>query len=261
MYRYKLYNTDEVEKLEWELAIYKQTLETIKSRDEVTEYLKTKSEFNDLKLKFTKIKGEMKIMEENHQRTIMDYEQEKQFLSSRIDEVSDSLGQLKLDVNKVIDIVDQMHFTELIEKMNQVMNKQDDHLVETKIKIERLKEEIMQLKEHMQSNVQLPETTNQPPAPRKSEYRQLQNMLQSPNYVEQTVTPKKNNMINTQNSKRPMLNNQTFYKKNASGNIQNNVSMGQGKKTFRHSQYELNKNIITRTTPSRNNEEKKKVKT
>ncbi|MGJ9458033.1 hypothetical protein [Oceanobacillus sp. CF4.6] len=260
MHRYKLYNSDDVEKLQRELDIYKYTLETVKSRDGVNGYLKTKSDFNDLQLKYSKLKGEMKIMEENHQRSVTEYELEKQFLSTRMNTVSESISQMEQDMNWIMDRMEQMRFTELLEKMNQVMSKQDDHLIETKIKIERLNEEILQFKKYMGSNVPTPEPAKEPLAPKKSEYRQLQNMLQSPNYVEQAGTKKKNNMTNTQISRRPMLNNQTPYPTNTSGSVQNTTSMNQGKKTFRNSQYELNKNTVTRITTKKSNQGKKKAK-
>ncbi|WP_087972257.1 hypothetical protein [Oceanobacillus rekensis] len=258
MQRYKLYNSDDVEKLQRELDIYKYTLETVKSQDGVNGYLKTKSDFNDLQLKYSKLKGEMKIMEENHQRRVTEYELEKQFLSTRMNTVSESVSQLKQDMNWMMDRMEQIRFTELLEKMNQVMNKQDDHLIETKIKIERLKEEILQLKEYIESDVPTPEPAKEPPAPKKSEYRQLQNMLRSPSYIEE-ASSKKKNMTTRQNFRHPLPSSQTIHPTNASNHVQDSAAvMNMERNAFPH-YLELNKNIIIRPKATKNKQEEKKA--
>lgn len=50
---------------------------------------------------------------------------------------------------------------------------------------------------------------------------------------------------------------QTVHSFDSAKNGQNHSQKSKGKKTYRHNQYELNKNIITRTTKS-NNQDKKR---
>jgi len=146
-------------------------------------------------------------MEENRHLRKAEYEQQEQFLSTRIHKVSDLIGQLKQDIDKIMDKV-EIRFNELLEKMNQVLSKQDNHLIENRIQIERLREEIVQLKEQigtnaetsesakkpknpMESKVSAPESAKKTKDPKQSDYKQLQNMLQSPKYVEQASNKKK----------------------------------------------------------------------
>ncbi|WP_430788248.1 hypothetical protein VBD025_00450 [Virgibacillus flavescens] len=270
MSRYKLYYADDIEELKLTLEVYKHTLETIKKDEVVEDILKMKRAFYDLNLKLSKLKGEMKIMEENHHEKITEYEHEKQNLSVRIKTVNNSLSQLKQDVNKIMDMVEQMRSTELHEKMNHVISKQDASLIEEKSEIDKLKEEILFLKEHIQPNtstnyettghpslptIPIQDAVRQPTPPRQSEYRRLQNMIQSSGQIEQATSKKKSNMINRPNPSKSNSSKQRSHPVDFSGDVQLNVPMSKGKKSFRHADYDLNKNIITST----NKESKKKV--
>lgn len=123
MYQYKLYNTGEIEKLKQDLEVYKQMLVTIKSSDSVDKYLQLQHELNELRLKFSKLKGEMKAMEESYQEKLAEHERQDQKLFTKIQTINDSLNHLKQDVTFIKDEVEEMRVTELLEKINLVVNK------------------------------------------------------------------------------------------------------------------------------------------
>ncbi|WP_339227484.1 hypothetical protein NSQ77_18195 [Oceanobacillus sp. FSL K6-2867] len=257
MEQYELYNTQEIEKLNQELEYYKYTLKSLKIGDMIDDYVKTKNDFHQLKLKFSQLEGDVKIMENNFQSKIEDYEHQEKELTEKINSINDSVMELRQDFNKVIVKVEQMRFTDLLEHINHVILKQDNMIAEGKSEINRLRGEILQLKEHFESNNQKQNTTIQH-SPKQSEYRKLQNMLDSSRYIEQ-APQKKNDVTNFRGftQSQTMHRDQTVHSFDSAKNGQNHSQKSKGKKTYRHNQYELNKNIITRTTKS-NNQDKKK---
>lgn len=257
MEQFKLYNAQEIEELNQRLNFYKYTLESLEIGDMIDDYVKTKNDFHLLKLKFTEFEGEVRIMEDNFQHKINEYEHQEKELSAKINSMNDSVIQLKQDINKIMEKVNQVHFTELLENINHVILKQDNMLVEGKNDINRLRGEILQLKEHMQSNTQKHHTNNIQHSPRQSEYRQLQNMLESSRYIEQAPNQKKNDVTKFRNFMQSTTRDQIVHPIDSHNDVQKPTLKSKGRKTYRHNPYELNKNIITKTTAS-NNQEKKK---
>ena len=132
MEQFKLYNAQEIEELNQRLNFYKYTLESLEIGDMIDDYVKTKNDFHLLKLKFSEFEGEVRIMEDNFQHKINEYEHQEKELSAKINSMNDSVIQLKQDINKIMEKVNQVRFTELLENINHVILKQDNMLVEGK---------------------------------------------------------------------------------------------------------------------------------
>ncbi|WP_179107305.1 hypothetical protein [Sediminibacillus massiliensis] len=254
MSQYRLYNSEDIHKLEQELEFYKDTLQAVDS-GHAYEYLKKQRELYNLNVKFSTIKGEMKVMEENYQERISGYERREKNVSSQIQTLEESLSQLKYDVRMIKSEMERLRFSELLDKVNIVINKTDDHLYQVKKEIDSQREEFNELRNELKPNP----GGGTPQAPRQSEYRRLQNMLQSTGNIEQYYHQKKTNEVNSQAYRNSMTYNQHSAPPRSFGASNDSTPMRKGKKMFRNSQYDLNKNIITRTTTSKNMKGKKKA--
>ncbi|WP_163537032.1 hypothetical protein [Gracilibacillus sp. YIM 98692] len=162
-------------------------------------------------------------------------------ISDKIQNINDSLNQLKQEVNLIKSEVEEIRVNELLEKMDMVMNKTDENLTNIQTEVYSQKEELSQLEDHMKQN-----TPNKPKSRKPSEYRQLQNMLRSVNNVGQT-----SNQINSSMSNRSTFNQTTSINQKSRRTGQNTIPTSKGKKMFRGSQYDLNKNTITRISTSK----------
>ncbi|MFD2046661.1 hypothetical protein ACFSTA_20595 [Ornithinibacillus salinisoli] len=241
MYQYKLYNSEEIDKLKRDLNLYKQNIKTLKSGDLLVKYLEMQRELYDYRLKFSTLKGEMHAMEDRYEEKLTGYETQAQKLTSQIQTINDSLNQLKLDVNLIKGEVKEIRFTELLEKMNIVINKTDESLTKVKGEIVSQEEKFTQLKEQLKQ-----ENPRKTAAPRQSEYRRLQNMLQSFNTGQATNT--KNNRITSGKTTMKRNYNPNPRTIKSIGDIEHATPVNKTKKSFRSSQFEVNKNIITKTT-------------
>ncbi|WP_174615532.1 hypothetical protein [Virgibacillus ihumii] len=246
MYQYKLYNSGEITRLEQELDVYKHILETIKLGDMVENYLKTNSEFYELKFEFHKLKGEMKSMEKNYQETVEEYGREEQDLSESIKTINDSLSELKRDMDTVMNLVAQIRFAELSEKVDKVIHKLDSGLTD-KNEMKGLQEEVSRLTDQLKPETAEADTQQQQSAaPKKSEFRRLQSMLRSPQNIEQASNKKKNNMTPIQNFGKPVSGSKRrSTQTNSFNQNESNIQNINGRKVYQNPQYEINKNIIT----------------
>lgn len=241
MHQYKLYNSVEIEKLKQDMEVYKQTLETMKSSNSLDKFLQLQRELYELRLKFSKFKGEMKAMEENYQEKIVGYERQDQKNSTKIQTINDSLNQLKQDVTSIKGEIEEMPVTELLQKMNLVINRSDDNLTTVKNQINTQKEELLQSKEHIKPNAP------KKPIPQPSEYKRLQNMLQSFNNANQS------NSITTNKTIRQLpSSNQNSVQNRPLGDSRIPISLSKETKAVRSFPNEFNKNIITRTSKPKN---------
>ncbi|MEC5424240.1 hypothetical protein QGM71_12135 [Virgibacillus sp. C22-A2] len=242
MYQYKLYNSREIDKLKEDLEVYKQTLVTMESSNLLDKYLQLQRELYEIKLKFSKFKGEMKTMEESYQEKIAEYERQDQRNSIQTQTINDSLNQLKQDVTSIKGEMKEIRVTELLEKMKLVSNRMDNSLAIGKSQIDTQKKELLQSKEHIKTN---------PPiktVPKTSEYKRLQNMLYS--LTNENQAPSQFNSRTTPNKMARKLptSNQTSTRSRQFGGVRNTLSTSNGKNTLQRFPYELNKNIITRTS-------------
>ncbi|MBM7573689.1 hypothetical protein [Aquibacillus albus] len=142
-------------------------------------------------------------MDEKYQENITGYEDCEQIFTEQIQTINETINQLKQDVNLIKSELAKMRVSELREKMDLVIYKTDDHLTKVKSQIDSQKEELSQLKKHINPNAPTKKQT-----PRPSEYRQLQNMLQSFNNVEQFSQSSKNSMTTRKTSRPPLPFNQ-----------------------------------------------------
>ncbi|AUJ23772.1 hypothetical protein [Virgibacillus dokdonensis] len=259
MHRYELYNVNDIDKLKKELNAYKETMRTVTEGKLVEDYLKTKDDFYDLKMKIFKLKGEMKAMENKFQEEFLKYQMEEEHLANQQVSILNTLERLDQQTEIIKHQLEQVSFAELFKKIDQLLKTHNEKSEEQIKELESLKEEILQIKEIMKTEEST--TSKNKRSTHKSEYRQLQSLLQYPNQVEQqSISKKKNNQVNRQHYSRTKSNhgnsyNPHHYDTKNSGTI----SMNKAKKTFLNSQYELNKNIVTRTaTPKSKTQVKNK---
>ncbi len=238
---YKLYNSKDIEHLKQELKNYKQRVETRKMSN-------TNGECTMMVSEFLNLKGAMRNMNENFQEQIEDLAEENFNLSAQIQMVNESVSQLHQDVSRVLDKMEEIQFNELSEKMDHIINKQAGNSTDVKDEIDMLKRETSSQQEQTTPINVIPKNTNKRNEAKQSEYRQLKRILQSSKNVEQAPNGKRNN-----SSQRPA---QRLGSLSPSTEVRNTLHMDTGKKSFRDTQYELNKNIITRTTSTKQQKKK-----
>lgn len=260
MYRYELYNVDDIDRLKKELDSYKQTVRTVTEGKLIKDYLKTKDDFYDLKMEIFKLKGEMKAMENNYQEKIYNHQMEEQYLTKQLTSITSSLQQLNQKVQMIKNQFEQLPFNDLSEKINQLINTQNTKSEEQKKELENVIEEISQIKRLMKTKEE-DTTAKNSRSVKRSEYKQLQSILQFPNNVEQSLNKKKNNQVNRQKYSFTKPNNENSYcVHHYDSQDSETISMSKAKKTFRNAQYEINKNIITRTaTPNNKSQDESKM--
>ncbi|MEC5424237.1 hypothetical protein QGM71_12120 [Virgibacillus sp. C22-A2] len=178
--------------------------------------------------------------EEFYQEELSEYEKQVE----EIHTILDTLNQLKQDVDYIKDEVEEMRVKELLEKMNLMMDKTDEHLIKVENEINSQKEDYLQLKDLMNQDVLKKK------APRPSEYRRLQNMLQSYNNMGLSPNQPNSSMAANRMYRQPTSLNHS-RRNGTFSNGQPPVPRSNVTKTFRNPQQELNKNIITRSSSSR----------
>ncbi|MGN8645710.1 hypothetical protein ACTNEO_08560 [Gracilibacillus sp. HCP3S3_G5_1] len=225
MYQYRLYNYEEVEKLKRDLDVYKKAIETW-NEDDFILYMETQEDVEAMKEELANYKGEMKAMEETYQKQTEHYEQKEQKMAAQIHAINHSIQQLKKDVHSIKDDVKEIRINELLEKIDQIIGNTDTELQEVKKKIQEQKKEFQQVTNKLQAS-----PSNQQIKSRRSEYRQLQNMLNAPKAKSHLSPPPNNRM---------MTNPKTHQQSEGTKMIR----VENGRKIFHNSKYELNKNII-----------------
>lgn len=115
MYRYRLYKTEDIDKIKRDLEVYKHTFDVINSEDSKT-FLKSQRELILLKRKFSKLKGEMIAMENSYQRQIDNYEKQEQKISGEIRTINHSINQLKKDISLIKGRVNELRTSDLVQK-------------------------------------------------------------------------------------------------------------------------------------------------
>ncbi|MET3683732.1 archaellum component FlaC [Alkalibacillus flavidus] len=100
------------------------------------------------------------------------YEEELTHTEQEDERNSQSINSLKHDVESLKEQVEEMHIEKLLTKMHHMMERIDDQL-------QNLEEEIILQKANDQQSEETANTTQSQPKPRMSEYKMLQNMLQS----------------------------------------------------------------------------------
>src|SRR5690625_7603233 len=124
MYRFHLYNADEINKLKQELNTYKKVMKTMEADDLIEDLVKTNADYCDLIEEIIKLKGEMKMMEESYQKKIVDYDNKEQDISTQIKTLDIAFVQLREDVNKIKENMDRFRVNEKTKKTNEVIKKQ-----------------------------------------------------------------------------------------------------------------------------------------
>ncbi|WP_058307183.1 coiled-coil domain-containing protein [Gracilibacillus massiliensis] len=233
MYQYKLYNYQDIEKLNKELEVYKKVVET-RDADHSILYWQTKQELEELKQKLQKGKGEMKVMEESYHTQLRDYADKEQKISSQIHSIHHSIQQLKKDVQTIRGEVKELRVNELLEKINQVIGETNVDLDDVKKQVKEQNQEFQQINKQLQASSPPKQQTRN----RTSEYRQLQRMLKSAKPKGHRAPPPSQQIM-------------TNPKQDTRESTRQMITIQNGKKTFHNTQYELNKNIIVKKTTTK----------
>ncbi|WP_173918944.1 hypothetical protein [Halobacillus sp. Marseille-Q1614] len=250
MHQYKLYNIKDIEQLKRKLAIYEQAIET-KDHSPILDYQpKEKDDSTPSNAQHLKSKGDMKVMEENFEKRMAEYRKEDSDLSDRVDEISATVRELKQDIYRMLDKLDLNQINRLADKVSEI--NQNQYIERRQInsiteQITELQEQISPLNSHAKQ---------QAPAPRQSEYRQLQNMLQSSRYSGQDPVQRYPNMPERQNFSY-VRNRNNSSRATPPSAMENTLHKGntQKRRTFQQNPSQVNKNIIT----SKNQSGKKKA--
>ncbi|MFC0561974.1 hypothetical protein [Halalkalibacter alkalisediminis] len=195
MEQYKFNNTQDIETLRQKLGIYKQTLEGLKAGNLIEDYFLTKHECYEIKKQVSNLEGEINKMKENQDMQINRYTKVEN-ISEQIETVTDSIRLLKQDVALLMGKVNNSNFNDLLNKIDKLIDIQYtsiSSIQEGNMEIKGLKEEITQLKKQGETEKQSI-TTNPAQKPQPSNYRQLQNILQSSKNIQAYSDEEKGNM-------------------------------------------------------------------
>ncbi|WP_010097606.1 hypothetical protein [Ornithinibacillus scapharcae] len=251
MYQFKLFNVSEIDQLKQELEEYKQELAFINSNNKPIKYSELRQDIYHLERKYSMVKGELKRMEMQYEEHINRYENQAQHINSRINSIDASINQLKQDISYIKDEVKGLPFQELINKIDQVIEHTDANLSKVKSSIANQDYTFSQIKEQLTPKEISQKSQNASP---QSEYRRVQNILQS--ITTAKGAPLQNNKTIRNRpvpTTRAGMNKVSYHSNSNVGN--NTVSVTQGGKSFINSQFEFNKNIITkRPSPPRKQE-------
>ncbi|UOQ45223.1 hypothetical protein MUN89_04545 [Halobacillus salinarum] len=292
MTQYQLYNRLDVDNLKEQLEKYKEALHSVKTGELPVDYLMAKEELYQLNGKLVHLEGVMKKMDEQHHQDRTDYEQQAEMVVSQLESVNDSVNHLQRDINLMKAKVDRFRFNDLLNKMDHLIEMQHSTIEENRSEIERLNEQILEMKNEWQAGKeeQRYQEPQYAPPRRRSEYRQLQSMLQS-SHIEPAYQEKKSNGMNRQTFRQPPQYNQnhsqsTQYGSNYGGqygnqhnrpmnNHYNSQHSSQGfNKQMKHTSFtndrnkatapfspkELNKNVIIKSNSNVNDGKKNSSK-
>lgn len=247
VYRFQLYDSEDIQKLIKEKDIYKNIIESRNIDQLLEELIALKSNNEDLIEKIINLKGDIHKMNEKYEKQKAEFENKERNLSEQIHTIDSSLIELKHEVSKMMDKIDHLQLKELMTKVNQLIEKQEKNF-ETNKELEEIKNELLQMKEEIKHKNVSPTNLKVTSSERTSEYRRLQNMLKSQNLLQPTSTE-----LHRKNpTRKPSFFNQfASNRRNQSSlnrNIENITITNNDKKVMQT--YGLNKNIITRISPS-----------
>lgn len=245
MYRFQLYDSEDIQKLKKEIDVYRNILEAM-NLDHLYEQLDTLKSNNEILVeKMINLKGDIQKMNEKYELQKTNFENKERNLTEHISTLDTALIELKQDVNIMMNKIDNLQLKDIIAKVDKLMEKQNKDL-EVKKEMEEIKTEILQMKEQLKEKEEL--LKQHTPPQRTSEYRRLQNMLQTQNSVISSNT--------IQNERNPTRK-PSFFSQISSNrqkmimsyrNQENITDMNDDKKTSHP--LGLNKNIITRIKTS-----------
>jgi hypothetical protein len=183
MEKSKYSSNQDIETLKQKLVTYKQTLHSLKGGGVIEDYLLIKKEYEDLKGQVSTLKGEIKTIMEKQDLQIHEYEKKVEVMTAQVKLINDTMSDLKQDVSLLMSKVSNIDFSDILRKIDKMVDIQYASISSIKDgnnELNVLKDEIAQLKK--QTNNQSTANTatvNQNKKTQPSNYRQLQNILQS----------------------------------------------------------------------------------
>lgn len=219
MNRFQLYNKEEIENLKREIEIYKSVVRTMKDKD-VDYFLKVESENYELKLKLSKLKGEMEVME----KRINEMGKVEELFNEQLEKINTSINQLKSEINDIKSMVGKTNIEEIVKKLNQAIEKMSEN-------ISTNQHEKPARKEVVDESIQRSYTRA-----KSSDYSRIQEIMKNIQYS--------NQLINNQNPKQniPSFSNNQAIKTFSNSNF---VTQQNSMKNFN---FPVNKNIIKTLT-------------
>ena len=177
-------NSPIIEELRQKLATYKQTIETLNSREIVEDYLLSKNEGYEMKKLIGTLEGEINSMKDKEEKQIGEYEETIKSIFQQIDLVNNSMQALKQDVAFSMSKVSDIDFSALLKKIDIMVDIQYTFMSTMKERnneLSGLKDEISQIKKQVVLDNKITNTSNSSLStqPQPSSFRQLQNILQS----------------------------------------------------------------------------------
>ena len=148
MYRFQLYDSEDIQKLIKEKDIYKNIIESRNIDQLLEELIALKSNNEDLIEKIINLKGDIHKMNEKYEKQKAEFENKERNLSEQIHTIDSSLIELKHEVSKMMDKIDHLQLKELMTKVNQLIEKQEKNF-ETNKELEEIKNELLQMKEEI----------------------------------------------------------------------------------------------------------------
>jgi hypothetical protein len=191
----KLTNTEKIERLKQKLTTYKQTLETIKVGSVVDDYLLLKNEDKAIKKQIFTLEDEVKKVKEAQDVQLIGYEKRAEIISDQVESMKESLVKLEDDVKALLNIVNNLNFSDILVKLENVIN---THSQPSKTKefteFSKLKEEIEQLKNYTKRHEEMMESDKKRTVSKlqPSGYTQLMNMIQAAKTIDSSLpSPRK----------------------------------------------------------------------
>lgn len=167
----ELYSSQDIEQLKQRIAIYRDTLLTLKTGNTTDDYHFIKNELNDFKSQVSQLEEEMKRLKDNRSIKVEEYEHLLNLFSRQLG----SLNQAVEEVNHDLSIVMKKQLNDLPEKVDESIIVQDSVAAENQM------HERISIEEKKQKTEQIPLPSNRPSS-RLPSFKQLQSLAGKPRF-------------------------------------------------------------------------------
>ena len=128
MYRFQLYDSEDIQKLKKEIDVYRNILEAM-NLDHLYEQLDTLKSNNEILVeKMINLKGDIQKMNEKYELQKTNFENKERNLTEHISTLDTALIELKQDVNIMMNKIDNLQLKDIIAKVDKLMEKQNKDL-------------------------------------------------------------------------------------------------------------------------------------
>ncbi|XKI14110.1 hypothetical protein GGGNBK_21140 [Sporosarcina sp. ANT_H38] len=166
-----MYTAHDIEKLKQKVAMYKDTLTTLKTGNSIDDYLYKNSEFKGFTTQISNLEGVIEKLNEKQSTQIEAHEQQVKNFSVQITSLNQTVEELNQDISLIINKIANNSSNDFIEHIDAPADTQNLANISTSdVRVGNLIEETTQTKD--QTSISSIQHSNGPPS-----FKQLQNLL------------------------------------------------------------------------------------